>query len=239
MKLKVLVATLKTDKRVEEDTSKFRGYIGGKFPEYILLHHHVNETENLYAYPKIQYKILEGTPVIVGIEEGTDILKRISDDLNELKLGKSKYKIESIQMNQFNADFGKCRENIKYRFLTPWLALNPENYKRYSETKNWKEKKELLNSILVGNILSMCKSLNYMVLGKLYAHSLLDRMKVSYKAIPHVGFIGEFRINFKIPNFIGLGKGVSHGFGTVKKVENDREKTQKRSNFGIRIQNKM
>ena len=39
-----------------------------------------------------------------------------------------------------------------------------------------------------------------------------------YKGIPVMGFTGEFRVNFKIPDFFGLGKGVSQGFGVVKRV---------------------
>lgn len=224
MNIKILVTVIKTDKQVKEDPSKLRGYIGKKFPEYILLHHHINGTEYIFTYPRIQYKIIEGTPIIVGIEEGAGILKKISDEINELMLGKKKYEVKSIQMNQINAEFGKCRKNIKYKFLTPWLALNPKNYKKYREIKEWKERKEFLNNILVGNILSMCKGLNYIVTGKLYAHSLLEKNTVRYKAIPHIGFTGEFKINFKIPDYLGIGKGISHGFGVVKKIENDRKK---------------
>lgn len=224
MNLKLLVTVIKTDKPVEEDSSKLRGYIGNTFPQYTLLHHHINGTEYLFTYPKIQYKVIGGTPILVGIGEGADVLKKISDELHSLTLGKHTYRIKSIQMNQMDAEFGKCRENIKYAFLTPWLALNPNNYKRYKELKDWKEKKEFLNGILVGNILSMCKGLDYIVMGKLYAHSLLDISTVEYKAIPHLGFTGEFKINFKIPDYMGIGKGVSHGFGTVRRIEHDRKK---------------
>ena len=28
-------------------------------------------------------------------------------------------------------------------------------------------------------------------------------------------FTGEFITNFKLPDYIGLGKGVSHGYGTI------------------------
>lgn len=225
MKIRILITVIKTDKPVKENASKLRGYIGNAFPEYILLHHHANGNEYLFTYPKVQYKVIEGTPIIVGIREGVNVLKKISDDLKELKLGRKKYEIKSIQMNQFNADFGKSKVKIKYKFLTPWLALNPENHKKYKEIKDWKEKKEFLNNIIVANILSMCKGLDYLVIGNLYAHSLLEQNKVSYKAIPYIGFTGEFKINFKIPDYIGIGKGTSHGFGTVKRIENDRKKT--------------
>ncbi|MFZ2071650.1 MAG: CRISPR-associated endonuclease Cas6 [Halobacteriota archaeon] len=216
MKLKTLVLILKTSEKVKEDASKLRGYIANKYKEYPILHHHIEEAGYLYTYPRIQYKILEGTPVILGIEEGAEVLKKISADITELKLGKNAYKVESIQMTHLNAEFGPCRENHHYKFVTHWLALNPSNYERYKGITDWKEKKEFLNGILVGNILSMCKSLDYVVTSKLYVHSRLDEENVVYKAIPLIGFTGEFRGNFQIPDFFGLGKGVSQGFGVVK-----------------------
>jgi hypothetical protein len=214
--LKTLVLVFNTNQAVKEDASKFRGYIANRFKEYPILHQHLEEAGYLYTYPRVQYKLLEGTPVILGIEEGAEVLKKISDDITELRLGKSLYKAESIRMTQLNAEFGPSRENHHYKFLTPWLALNPTNYTRYKEMTDWKEKKEFLNGILVGNILSMCKSLDFVVSRKLYVHSRLDEENVKYKTIPLIGFTGEFRVNFMIPDFFGLGKGVSQGFGVVK-----------------------
>ena len=39
---------------------------------------------------------------------------------------------------------------------------------------------------------------------------------VNIKDIKHVGFVGEFKVTFKIPDYFGIGKNVSKGFGTVK-----------------------
>jgi hypothetical protein len=216
MNLKILVLVLNTGKTVKEDASKLRGYIANRFKQYPILHHHIEEAGYLYTYPRVQYKIIEGTAIILGIEGGAEVLKKISDEIEGLELGKSVYKVDSIQMNLMNAEFGPCRENHHYKFVTHWLALNPANYERYKEIKDWKEKKEFLNGILVGNVLSMCKSLDYVVTSKLYVHSRLDDEQVEFKGIPIIGFTGEFRVNFKIPDFFGLGKGVSQGFGVVK-----------------------
>jgi hypothetical protein len=207
---------LKSNRPVKEDAAKLRGYIANKYKHYPILHHHIEEAGYLYTYPQIQYKQIGGTPIILGIEEGVEILKKISDDLTELKLGKSKYEVESIQMTQMNAEFGPCRENNHYKFITHWLALNPANYEKYKEIRDWREKKEFLNGILVGNLLSMCKGLDLVVDRKLYVHSRLDDEQVEYKGVPVIGFTGEFRVNFQIPEFFGLGKGVSQGFGVVK-----------------------
>jgi hypothetical protein len=216
MKLKTLVLILKTSEKIKEDAAKLRGYIANRFKEYPILHHHIEEAGYLYTYPRVQYKLIEGTAIILGIEEGAEILKKISDEIEGLELGKSVYNVESIQMNLMNAEFGPCRENRHYKFVTHWLALNPGNYEKYKEIRDWKEKKEFLNGILVGNVLSMCKSLDYVVTSKLYVHSRLDDEMVEYKGVPVIGFTGEFRVNFRIPDFFGLGKGVSQGFGVIK-----------------------
>ena len=216
MVMKVGVLVFNTDRTVKGDASKLRGYISKRFKEYPILHHHV-ENGYLYTYPRVQYKIIERTPIILGIEEGADVLKIISDDIRELRIGNSKYKVKSIQMTVLEADFGVCKEQLKYKFLTPWLALNQDNYEKYKGLDR-RERKKLLNRILIGNILSMCKGLNYVVMNRLKVRSRLMSEVVEFKGIRMIGFKGEFTVNFNIPDFFGIGKGVSHGFGTVKRA---------------------
>ncbi|WP_456487565.1 CRISPR-associated endonuclease Cas6 [Candidatus Alkanophaga liquidiphilum] len=215
MQVRILVLTIETTKPIKEDGSKLRGFIANKFREYPLLHHHVSEG-HIYTYPKVQYKVIEGNAIILGIGEGVEILKRISGEIEELQLGKSAYGVAGVNMMQRRVDFGVSRRSNQYRFITPWLALSPNNYRKYKTIKGWKERKEFLNGILVGNILSMCKGLNYVVRRRLEAHSRLEERVAYYKGIPHIGFAGEFRVNFRMPDFFGLGKGVSQGFGVVK-----------------------
>lgn len=209
---------LETDKKVTEPASKLRGFIGKKFSEYPILHHHIQEVGFLYLYPRVQYKILEGAPLILGIDEGAEVLKRISSEIEFLRLGMSLYKVESVVIKEKKLDVKPSREKQHYKFLTPWIALNQENYKKFLKIENWKERKEFLNRILVGNILSMCKGLGIVVRKRLYAHSHLDFNKTEYKSIKVFGLTGEFKVNFLLPDYIGLGKGVSQGFGVVKQA---------------------
>ena len=70
MHLKTLCLTLKSERPVtDEDASKLRGYIANQFKEYPILHHHVAEAY-VYTYPRVQYKIIEGAAIMLGIEEG-------------------------------------------------------------------------------------------------------------------------------------------------------------------------
>ncbi len=123
MKLKTSYVLLKTDSPIKEKPNQLRGYIGKKFREYPILHHHVKNNEFLYTYPKVQYKVIDGTALILGIEEGAKILKEISDTLNELVLGKNTYRIQQKVIYEQEFDL-RPDEKTKYRFITPWIALN-------------------------------------------------------------------------------------------------------------------
>jgi len=115
--------------------------------------------------------------------------------------------------------FGATSSHISYSFLTPWLALNEKNYAKYLKLKIWKEKKEFLAKILIGNIISMSKSLDYTVAAPIKADMQnIREVKTSLKGLPMIGFLGNFSVNFEIPDYFGLGKSVSRGFGTIEKL---------------------
>ena len=112
-----------------------------------------------------------------------------------------------------------------YRFLTPWLALNEENHRKYQRLRSWNEKKEMLSKILIGNIIAMSKGLGYTVPAPIEVElGRLREVPARLKGTPMIGFLGDFKVNFEIPDYLGLGKSVSRGFGTVKRqrVEKNR-----------------
>lgn len=218
MKFKTSYLVLETDHPVTEEANKLRGYIGSQFPEHLLLHHHLEGTQYLYTYPKVQYKVIGGTPSILGIDEGADVVKKISGSLDEISLGKGHYRVEQKVLYQQESEV-KPDLIRQYKFITPWLGLNSKNYQIFTCERDWNKKKLLLNRTLVGNILSMCKGLGVIANRRLEAHSRLDIQQVKFKGVPVTGFTGEFRLNFLVPDFFGLGKGVSQGYGTLKEVK--------------------
>ncbi|MCX8027947.1 MAG: CRISPR-associated endonuclease Cas6 [Thermodesulfovibrionales bacterium] len=56
-------------------------------------------------------------------------------------------------------------------FLTSCLALNERNYEQYKKLVAWVKKKEILEKILIGNVISMSKSLGYTVTGHIRANT--------------------------------------------------------------------
>lgn len=212
--LNVTVLRLNTGKKVREPASYLRGFFAKHYGDNPIFHHHLEEGL-IYTYPKVQYKIIEGVPIVVGIGDGGITLLSICGEIDTLNLGGNVYKVNGLDVSRKSLKYGGIGNKIQYRFVTPWLGLNASNYRKFKENDDWGERKTLLNRILVGNLLSMSKGFDYVVEKRLEAHSHFDIDTVEYKGIPHIGFTGEFVVNFLIPDLMGLGMGVSQGFGTV------------------------
>ena len=54
----------------------------------------------------------------------------------------------------------------------------------------------------------MSKGLDYTVKEKIHCWINLKEKEVIIKGIKHIGFVGEFKVNFDIPDYLGLGKSV-------------------------------
>ena len=216
MEYKIVKLFFKTDARVSCNASKIRGFIGNEFKEFNLLHNHYGKNY-VFTYPKVQYKIVDDKILVLGINEGGEILKKISSDLDYLNLDK-KYNIVEKIIHEQIFDIKPTIDEKHYKFITPWIGLNADNYQKFKKMNDWRDKKILLNKILVGNILSLSKGLGIIVNKKLYAKSFLNEEYTKYKSVRMNAFKGEFKIHYDLPDYIGIGKGVSQGFGCVKKI---------------------
>ena len=194
---------------------KLRGYFANKYRENELIHNHKGD-KLIYQYPKVQYKIVDGVPLVCGIAEGAEVIPNIGFETDSILIDKN-------NMETFQKEFMTSREKfelvddyISYKFLTPWIALNQKNIQIY-ERSNGIEQEEMLRRILIGNVLSMAKGLNYSVIDTIHAWIDMKECSVNFKNISMKAFKGSFKVNFQIPNYIGLGKSVSRGFGTIKR----------------------
>ncbi len=217
MKVKILAFDFICEESIRETGDKLRGYFANKFKEYILIHHHLENNRSLYKSPLIQYKVLKGKPRVLGINVGADVLQKIYEEIESLKFDNKIYPVKEKQISLKTEEFGIKDDIIIYKFLTPWLALNEENYKKYLDS-NQATRSKLLEKILIGNILSMAKSLEYVVTEEIKAKVRVKPTSTSLKGVPMIGFLGSFSVNFNLPDYIGLGKSVSRGFGTIKRI---------------------
>ncbi len=200
------------------DAHKLRGYFGNLFKEKSeLLHNHMGNGELRYEYPKVQYKVINNTPTLVGIGEGAELLPELFLKIRELNIDGKVYPIHQKNIEARQVEPGAAVAPISYKFETLWMALNQKNHVLYNES-NRLEQEKLLKKILIGNCLSFFKSMDVFVETTLQVQASFSEKSTRFKNNKMVAFEGMFEINAKLPNYIGLGKQVSRGFGTILEV---------------------
>ncbi|MBK9290677.1 MAG: hypothetical protein IPM52_03460 [Bacteroidetes bacterium] len=186
--------------------------------EHVLFHNHLKESYR-YSYPLIQYKQVRNKPMIMSLDEGVDEIHHFFEHMQlGLFLGERPYelKISNLHLNQQTMQvWDKLWD---YR-IDNWLALNSENYQRYQEMDGLAEKIDLLQRTLTGNIISFAKGIDWTIEKpvKLFITNMREPRLVTYKGQKLMGFSVDFRTNVFLPNYLGLGKGASTGFGVVQR----------------------
>jgi len=198
---------------------KLRGYFGNLFKEKSpLLHNHYESGELRYSYPLVQYKIIDSIPMLLGLNEGAELLIELFLKIKELRLEDKTFTVYSKNITNKMETIGVSEELIEYKFKTMWMGLNQNNFNKYINLLPGKEKKEFLNKLIIGNILSFYKGLNFRIEDKLYAKVDVDEKTSAFKNKNMTVFAGGFLTNAMLPDLIGLGKAVSRGFGTITKT---------------------
>ncbi|OIN97602.1 hypothetical protein AUJ66_02650 [Candidatus Desantisbacteria bacterium CG1_02_38_46] len=206
-----------TDADTVCDGRAVRGFFGNLYRNRPEFHGHLGD-KLIYRHPLIQYKVFGGSILVVGLKEGAYLLKAVPG-LEYIEIYYKKHSIVKQSTSNIFVPFGLTGEMINYTFITPWIGLNERNYQLYLNLKEkGKDARDMLNKILIGNILSMSKSVNYTVNGLLQVKSKLkEDIGVEVKeGVKLIVFKGEFETNFVIPEFWGIGGKVSLGYGTVK-----------------------
>lgn len=218
MRLKTGLMTFGSDEEFSEGVTCIRGFFASKFTELDQLHNH-NTDKFIYRYPLVQYKFLENKPYLLGINEGVGILKEIFDEFEVVTLNGQSYEISERIISIKKQAFGISSKIHFYEFMTPWLALNERNYQRYSSANNNEERVQCLRENLIGNMLSMSKGIGYTVPDTIKCDIDLVKLDTEYKGNKFISFRGSFMANFEIPDYFGIGKSVSKGYGTLQKID--------------------
>ncbi len=227
--MKVLLGVLRLagEHFSQRDAHKLRGYIGRLWQEYDLLHNHDSNGRFQYRYPLVQYKVLQGIPHIIGLGEAAPLLANIFLELKTLQIGGQIYEHLHKELRYYEAEFGDAGETVTYQFITPWLALNQQNYQKFrhlgidlSKPRVIKHKVqlEMLQTILVNNVIAVAKALHYTVTQRHKPIFSVETCAVKFKDQPMLAFKGVFQMKFQLPDFIGIGKSPSRGFGTIQRV---------------------
>jgi len=204
------------------DAHKLRGYFGNIFKEHSsLLHNHFENGKNRYAYPLVQYKVIKNTPVLVGFLEGAKLLIDLFLKIKHINIEGTEYQVNSKNIESKTTEIDNFSKLIEYRFETLWMALNQKNHQNYTKLKSRVLKNEFLNRQLQNNILSFYKGIGFFTENRIMVTGRFYEKATKFKDQNMLAFSGTFVANAVLPDYVGLGKAVSRGFGTVNKNNNN------------------
>lgn len=220
LSVRVCYAFIETENTDEITPTSLRGFLANTFKNNTEYHNH-DGTSFLYRYPHIQYKKIYKNLIIIGLQQKSYSLPIELSRLSYINTNSGeKIKINDIKFRTQIIDI--TQQNMKYGFETPWIAFNSENFKKFFSADAM-TKTEFLEKILVGNLLSLFKGLNLRINFEIHTRLYNLRPIVIYlNSKQFVAFRGEFETNIVIPEYLGIGKSVSKGFGTVSILKNDR-----------------
>ena len=204
------------------DSHKLRGYFGNLFREHSpMLHNHFEDGRSRYEYAKVQYKVLDETPYLVGVgAEAARLLTELFLKINELDIDGERFTVFAKNIEIRNWTIGVADTLQTYRFDTLWMPLNQRNYATYIGYEDTQQADQL-RGIATQNILSFFDNFGLWLPPEVRVMLMLQNIKATetnFKNNRMLAFTGQFVTNALLPDFVGLGKSVSRGFGSIRKI---------------------
>lgn len=199
----------------------FRGAVALKAGlEHDHFHNHDNETGGFhYRMPLIQYKQERGKPMLLCLNEGIEALHHFfakPDWALNLNGREVSVRIGKLDLQQCHLS----TQDKQYRYhLRQWIGLRDDNYGIYTRLDGAVERLYFLQKVLHNQVLGLLEELGAAPTEEpllLKIQQVKDEKWVSFKKIKMLAFSLEFSANVKLPNYLGLGKGCSEGWGVVK-----------------------
>lgn len=201
----------------------FRGAVIASISRGNNLYHNHNDDLFRYSYPLIQYKIIENEAAILCIDDGVNSIEHILENPEfALRIGQRTISMSIKSIKRFDFSLTFSDEKMSYS-ITKWLPLNQDRYSTYLHLPTVTDKIEFLEKILVGNLLSLAKGLGIILSQQIELEIIqVDEEQIcNFKKMKMYAISLVFTTNLILPDFIGLGKGVSMGYGVINKLNHN------------------
>ena len=213
--IKSVVVRVITDKPVRKTPYQVKGVFMRQFPDESIIPMLDGTYRDRFLYPRVQVKILNEQIYIIGVHEGVDPVLSLAEKFEIFDFGNITFEAQDCDIENVEEQFMPSNRLVRYRFITPWVALNQMTGGKYRFLTN-QEKPSFLNRLLGQNIIFLASevgiNLEDNIFTKVKVSSLFPRPVDENK---WGAFMGEFKTNFVLPNYIGVGNGITRGFGTI------------------------
>jgi len=213
--IKSVIVRVLTDKPVRKTPYQVKGVFMRQYPDEPVIPMLDGTYRDRFLYPRVQVKILNEQIYIIGIHEGVDAVLSLAKKFDIFDFGNITFEVNDYNIDATSQQFVPSSRLVRYRFLTPWVALNHMTGGRYRFLTN-QEKPSFLNRLLGQNIIFLANEVGIRLEDEIYTKvkvtSLFPRPVDENK---WGAFMGEFKTNFVLPNYIGIGNGITRGYGTV------------------------
>ena len=205
-----------TDHPVLTTPYRLKGIIINDFPDHPIVPFINGEYRGEMRYPRVQVKVLRNQLCIFGLGEGYDVVQSFRQQLESFQIDDQTYKVEDVDAPESKLQLDQYANNFpSYKFITPWVALNPRSLALYKALLP-NERVAYLNRLVVHNLLFIARELKYDI-----GFNVSVRMKLQ-SLVPRVveeqgsgSFKGSFTCNMVLPDYLGLGNGITKGLGTI------------------------
>lgn len=213
--IRTTIARIITDKPVRKTPYQVKGVFMRQYSDLEIVPMMDGTYRNRFLYPRVQIKILNEQIYMVGINEGVDPIIELTERLDILDFGNITFQVFDTEVDTKDDQFKPVGRLIRYRLLTPWVALNQMTGSRYRILNNM-ERIGFLNRLLGQNIVFLAREMGIELQEKIFTKVNLTSLFPKPVDERNWGaFSGEFRTNFLLPNYLGIGNGITRGYGAV------------------------
>lgn len=192
-----------------------------------IFHNHQGESQFIYRYPVVQYKVINQHPTIQCIDSAVDEIHHFFENKDwTLNINGNDFPVLINRLNMFQFTLQVWDSMFQYR-IRNWVALNTKNYPIYKALDSLTERTTMLESLLKANILSMAKGIDWTIDKeiKVSITEMEPPRLVRLKDQQVMAFNVLFKTNVSLPDYIGLGKSVSIGYGMVARFSDNKSQT--------------
>ena len=235
---RAVLATLITDKPVKKTAYQVKGVFMRHYPDLDIVPMLNGKYRDRYLYPRVQVKVLNEQIYIIGVGDGSDCVLQLIDKISTLDFGNITFEVNDKNITDMVDQFQQADQLIRYRFITPWVALNQTTGRKYKGLNNL-GRVNFLNKLLGQNIIFIAKELSVDMEDKVFTKVNLSSLFPKPVDENNWGaFSGEFSTNFDIPNYIGLGNGITRGYGAIFSLFNPQGFDSEENTASVKTSNK-